>query len=96
MLERVVSPAEEVVGVCAVALVVVVAEEEGVRAVLGPHLIELSSVPERFVGDLRHAHRMGGGACTGRGEGFFGRVVHVVLVVGRVDVLAVPASNEVL
>jgi hypothetical protein len=42
---------------------------------------------------LWHADRVRRWACTGGTEGFFGCVVHVVLVVGRIDVLTIPATG---
>lgn len=92
LLQRVVFPAEEVVSMRAVSLVVIVAEEKGIRPILGPHLVKLRRVPERLIRDLRHADGMRLGARPSRCKGFLGCVVHVILVVGRVDVLAVPAS----
>ena len=96
-LERVALPAEEVVGVGAVALVVLgEAEHEGVGPAAAPHAVELGRVPEGLVGDLGGADRMRGRAWPGGLEGLLGRVVHVRLVVGRVEVLAVPARGEVV
>lgn len=76
-----------------VALVVVVREEERVGAVLGPHVAELSSIPECLIGNLWHAHWVRRRTCASDSEGFLGCIVHVILVVGRVDVLAVPATD---
>ena len=76
-----------------VALVVVVRKEEGIGAVLGPHVTELCGIPERLVGNLWHADWVRRWACAGDSEGFLSCVVHVILVVGRVDVLAVPATD---
>lgn len=78
----------------AVALAVVVAQGEGLRAVRGPHAVELGRVPERLVGHLRDADRVRGRAGVGVLERVLHRVVHVGLVVRAVDVLAVPASRQ--
>ena len=80
----------------AIALVVVVTEEERVRPILGPHVAELRGIPERLVRQLGHAHRVRRGAGTSGCESFFRRVEHVVLVVRRVEVLAIPARREVM
>lgn len=76
-----------------VAFVVIVGKEERIGAILGPHVVELRCIPQRLVGDLWHADWVRRWACTCGTEGFFGCVVHVILVVGRVDILAVPASG---
>jgi hypothetical protein len=93
LLERVALPAEQVVGVRAVALIVAVAQEERIRAITGPHVGELSSIPERLVGDLRHADRVGCRAWSRVLESFFCGGEHVRLMVWAVDVFAVPASG---
>ena len=77
----------------AVALVVVVRKEERVGAILGPHVAELSSIPECLIGNLWHAHWVRRRTRASDSEGFLGCIVHVILVVGRVDVLAVPATD---
>ena len=76
-----------------IALVVVVGEEERVGAVFGPHVAKLRSIPECLIGNLWHAHWVGRRTCAGNRECLLGCVVHVILVVGRVDVLAVPATD---
>jgi len=76
-----------------IALVVVVREEEGIGAILGPHAAELSSIPECLIGNLWHAHWVRRRTCAGNRECLLGCVVHMILVVGRVDVLAVPATG---
>jgi hypothetical protein len=93
LLQRVVFPAKEVISMCTIALVVIVRQEERVGAVLGPHVVELRGIPERLVCDLWHADGMGSRAGFGISEGFVLRVVHVVLMVGGVDVFAVPAAG---
>jgi hypothetical protein len=90
-LKRIIPPAKQVVSTCAVAIVAVVAQEEGIGAIRGPYIIELRCVPESFVRELRYAYRTGRGASAGGLEGFFGRVIHVVWMFGRVDVFSVPA-----
>lgn len=76
-----------------IAFVVVIGKEEGVGAILGPHVAELRSIPKRLVGDLWHANRVRRRACACGTEGFFGCVIHVILVVGRVDIFAIPATK---
>jgi hypothetical protein len=53
LLQAVVIPYEDVISMRAVPLVVTVRQEEGIGAVLGPHVVELRRVPKRLVGDLR-------------------------------------------
>jgi len=76
-----------------VALVIVVRKEERVGAILGPHVAELGSIPECLIGNLWHAHWVRRRTCAGNSECLLGCVVHVILVVGRVDVLAIPATD---
>ena len=38
-----------------VAFVVIVRKEERIGAILGPHVVELRSIPQRLVGDLWHS-----------------------------------------
>ena len=76
-----------------VALVIVVRKEERVGAILGPHVAELSSIPECLIGNLWHAHWVRRWTCAGNSECLLGCVVHMILVIGRVDVLAVPATD---
>ena len=76
----------------AVSLVVVVAHRERLRAVAGPHAVELGGVPERLVRDLRDADRVRCRTGAGVLERLVHRVVHVRLVVRAVDVLSVPAA----
>jgi hypothetical protein len=80
----------------AIALVIAIRQKKRIRPVLGPHAGKLCGIPQRLVRDLRHAHRMRGRARVGVGKGFVLRVEHVVLVVGAVDVFAVPAAGEVV
>jgi hypothetical protein len=93
-LERVALPAEEVIGMRAVALLVTIAQEERVRTVLGPHGVELSCIPQSLVGYLRHAYGVRGRAWAGRLECLFHRAIHMRLMVGAIEVLAVPASSK--
>lgn len=77
-----------------VTALVAVAEDERVRSVLGPHVLELRRIPERLVCELRHADGVrgwaGGAGCETRGLG----IIHVCLVVWAVEIFAVPASVE--
>lgn len=97
-LERVALPAEDVVGVGAVAGAVLVAPDERLRPVLGPEVavVERPRVPHGLERHVWHADRVRGRAGPVRHEAAPARVVHVVLVVGRVEVLAVPARREVV
>jgi len=79
-------------GAVGITTLVTVAEDEGVRAILRPHIFELGCVPERLVSQLRHADRVRGWACASSSKAGWLRVVHVRLMVGAVEVLAVPAS----
>lgn len=82
----------------AVALRVAVAPHEGLRPVGGPQaaVIERARVPHGLECDVRHAHGVRGRARPVRHEPARAAVVHVVLVVGRVQVLAIPARREVM
>jgi hypothetical protein len=93
LLQTIVLPAKEVVRMGTVALVVIVGKEEWVGAVPGPHVAELRSIPECLIGDLWHTDWVRRRTWTSRSKGSLTCVVHVVLVVGRVDVLAIPASK---
>ena len=95
-LQRIALPAKEVVGVGAEAASIAVAEDEGVAAIRGPVIGELLGVPERLVGDLGHADGVRSRAGAAVLERLLDRVVHVRLVVGRVEVLAIPAAVFVL
>ena len=81
-------------GAVGVAALVTVAEDEGVRAILRPHVFELGCVPERLVSQLRHADRVRGWARGSSSKAGWLCVVHVSLMVGAVEVLAVPASID--
>lgn len=93
-LERVVLPAEHVVGVGAVPTGALEAPHEGVGGTRRPQAVEFGCVPDRLVGQLRHANGVGGRAGGGvRKAVLCDGVVHVRLVVGAVKVLAIPASG---
>ena len=74
-----------------VAMVIRVAKEERVLPVF-PQMVELRRVPERFVRDLRDPNRMRCRARAGVLEGADLGVVHMGLMVGTIDVDAVPAA----
>jgi hypothetical protein len=76
-----------------IAVLVTKAQDKGVLAVLGPHGVELSCIPQSLIGNLRYPDWVRGWARASRLERFFYRVVHMRLVVGTVKVLAVPASS---
>jgi len=95
-LERVTLPAEEVICVGTVALVVTHAQEERIRAILGPHGVELSCIPQSLIGYLWHTNWVRGWARTRGLEGSLYSVKHVRLVVRAVQILAIPACREVV
>lgn len=79
-----------------VALTVASAPNEWLRAVRGPQglVVELPRIPQSLIGDLGHANGMRGRARAAGGKStVFCGIVHVILVVGAVEVLAVPASG---
>jgi len=94
-LQAVALPAKHVISVRAprMTLLIAVAEHERVAAILGPHVLEHGGVPERLVGELRHADGVGFRACGAGGKTGGLRIVHVSLVVGGVEVNAVPAAR---
>jgi hypothetical protein len=101
LLQRLVFPSKYVIGVLAVASVVTVAEIEGVAAVRGPVslVVELGRVPDNLeheLGNLDRVSRGAGGSGSEEVCGSGGRVSDVVLVVGAVEVDAVPASTGLL
>lgn len=70
--------------------------DERLGSILGPVLlvVELSGVPVDLVEELAHADGVGGRAGAAGLEGAALRVRHVRHVVGRVQVLAIPARGE--
>jgi len=97
-LERITLPAKEVITVSAETLVVIEAPDERLRAISGPErlVVESGGVPHGLVGNLGHADGVSGWASTGVDEASLYGVVHMVLVVGAVEILAVPARGEVV
>jgi len=98
LLERVVLPAEDVVTVLAEAGVVAHREIEGLaRRRPERPVVELGCVPDHLVHELRDldwvSRRAGAWSAEEVGRARVG-VGDVVLVVGRVKVLAVPAAGE--
>ena len=97
LLEFIVLPAKHVVTVLAETSVVTVAEIEGLRAVGGPDalVIEGSGVPYDLVHQLGNADGVAGWAAASKTEevgGTGGWVGNMSLVIGRIEVLAVPAT----
>lgn len=97
LLQGVALPAKDVVGVLPEPRVVARAEVEGLRAVRRPvvGVVERRRVPDHLVHELRDAHRVRRRAVPAQaeeGRRTARRVRHVRLVVGAVQVLAVPAS----
>jgi len=82
--------------VSAATCLVFEAQRERVGVAALPQAVESGGIPQGFVGDLREADGVRLGAFSGNGEGLPGRVVHVGLVVGAVEILAVPARGEVV
>jgi hypothetical protein len=92
-LKGIALPAEHVVGVCAESVLALEAPDEGVGAT-GPQAVELGGVPNSLVGQLGHTDGMAGWARWGVGESIvFDGVEHMRLVVGGIEVLAIPASR---
>ncbi|KAK5634940.1 hypothetical protein RRF57_010651 [Xylaria bambusicola] len=97
LLEGIALPSEQVVTVQSVASVVAHAPVPRERAVSRPLglVVELARVKHDFVHDLGNLDRVGRGAGTAALEGAGRRIRDVTLVVGRVQVLTVPARREV-
>ncbi len=97
LLEGIALPAEDVIGVLAVAGVVTRAEVEGLRAIGGPLrlVVELGGIPDNLVHQLRDPDGVRRRARAAQAEEVGGarrRVGDVVLVVIGVEVLAIPAA----
>lgn len=92
-LERISLPSEYVVGMSAESTSVIVTHDEWVWCALWPLAVELSGVPQCLVGDLWHTDGMGGGAWSVILESIANGVIHVRLVVGRIEGLAIPAPS---
>jgi hypothetical protein len=93
-------PAKDIIGVLAVAVVVTSGEIEGLLDTLGPGrlVVELGGVPDDLEHQLRDTDGVGGWAVAAEAEeggGPVDGVGDVVLVVGGIEVLAIPASNGV-
>ncbi len=97
-LKGISSPAEQVISVGTIALAIIIAPHERLRAVGGPKrlVVEHGRVPHGLKGDLRHPYRVRGRASTGGNKSSPAGVVHMILVIGTVQVLAVPARWEVM
>jgi len=97
-LECISLPAKEVIGVGTITFAVVKAPDKGLRVVRGPQglVVEHGRIPHGFKSDLGHPDRMRGRAGAGSYKCTLASVVHVILVVGAVKVLAVPACWEVM
>ena len=101
-LESIALPGKEVIGVGAVALVAVhglaEAPDKRLGAIRGPHglVVEGTGIPHGLERQLGHADGMRGRAGTGSDEPSAAAVVHVVLVVGAVEVFTVPAAMLVV
>ena len=92
-LKRIALPAEHIVGVRTIPTRTLKAPDKRIRRTGRPHAVELAGIPRRLVGYLRGAHGVSrwAGWSVDEAVGFDG-VEHVGLVVGAVEVLAVPAS----
>ena len=66
-----------------------------VLAVGRPEILENGGIPHHLVHDLGKTDRVRVGARPGRLKGASSRVSNVALVIGAVDILAVPASKGV-
>jgi len=97
LLEGIIFPAKDVIRMVREARRVATRPDEGlisISEVRGVDVVERARVPDGLQQDLRQTHGVRGGARTARLEGSGLRVSDVVLVVGRVQVLAVPAGGE--
>jgi hypothetical protein len=94
-LESIAFPTEDVVTMLAKPGCITHRIDEGLST-LGPDVlvVELARVPHDFVHQLREPDGVAGGAGAGRLEATAARVCDVALVVGAVDVLAIPASTS--
>lgn len=95
-LKRVTLPAKNVVCVGAIPEGVVVTHNERIRGTCRPHVVELGRIPYGLIGELGNANWMRCGAGAGVLEGVSDGVVHVRLVVGRVERFSIPARREVM
>ena len=68
--------------------------DEGLLSITGPVVGELLGLPHNLVHDLGDLDGVGGGAGAARLEGAGRGVGNVALVVGAVEVDAVPASER--
>jgi len=82
----------------AIALAVIEAPNKRLRAVRGPQrlVVEHGRVPHGLIRHLWHSDGVRGRASSCRDETSLHGAVHVVLVVGTVEVLAVPARGEMV
>lgn len=97
-LERIALPPKDVVAVLAVPRLVTRRQHKRLRAIGWPLslVVELGRVPDNLKHELRNFDGVTGRAVSGRQEvgGAGGGICDVILVVGRVEVLPVPASVE--
>ena len=97
LLELVILPAENVVAVLSETGVITVAQIEGLGAVGGPEalVVEGSGVPDNLVHELGNADGVGRRAAASETEevgGARGWVGYVGFMVGRVEILSIPAA----
>jgi len=96
LLERIALPAEHVISVSTKATSTLEAPHKWVRT-RSPQAVELGGVPYSLVDDLWHANGVGGRAWASIGETKSANgIVHVRLVIGAIEVLAIPACWEVV
>jgi hypothetical protein len=83
-------------GTVGVALGITVAEDKRILPVRRPHISELGGIPKSLVSHLWHTDGMRRWACGTSGKSSRLGVIHVRLVVGTIEVLAVPACGKVV
>lgn len=96
LLKRISLPAEEVVSMRGVALLISGAPDEWLGSIGGPVglVVELSCIPKSFKGDLGQSNGMRCGARAGGSEStVLCCCKHVILVIGAIEVYSVPASG---
>ena len=97
-LQRIALPAKQIVGMSRIPGIVTCAPHERLTAVFRPEfrIVEHGRVPHGLVRHLRHAHWMRGRAGTCWLEAALGRVIHMRLMIGWIEVLAVPTAGGLL
>jgi len=95
-LQRISAPPEQIIRMSPIPVIIHIRPNKRLRSIFWPHVIKRGRIPHRFVRDLRHTDRVGTGTWTCFAEAAFGGTVHMRLVVGAIEILAVPARGEVV